>query len=171
MRTYIITGMGRSGTSFLAESLKKNGVNIGDKFYMGENPHHGYENQELVDITKNILVKSGQGWGIHCNPEKKQNLNIAYKVNKPKIKKFIDKNKKESWGIKEPRLSLMLDNFLEDIKDIDDDPFIYVAFRKPKYIAKSLKKLRGKLKKEDLIEVAKEYNRRLIKSLETFLEL
>jgi len=168
-RTYIITGMGRSGTSFLAESLKKNGIDIGKEFYMGEDPYHGYEDKELVDITKTILVKAGQGCGIHAKPARRNRITVSYKILQNKIKEYLKSKKNKTWGVKEPRLSLILDKFINEIDD--DDPFIYVAFRKPRYVARSLNKLNSQINRKEAEETAKEYNRRLLESLSKFLEL
>jgi len=54
MKTYIILGMGRSGTSFLAKALKDQGVNIGNNFWGRENPHGGFEDWDFVKLNKVI---------------------------------------------------------------------------------------------------------------------
>lgn len=169
MRTYIMTGMGRSGTSFLAECLKRNGVNIGHDFYMGENPNHGYENQELVDVTKKILMDAGGADGIHAVPASEDMMKASFIDNKHYIISFINNNKDESWGVKEPRLSLMLDEYLDEITAVDEDPFIYAAFRRPEKVAESLVKLNNQIDYNEALEAAKEYNRRLLKSLAKFV--
>lgn len=162
MRTYIILGMGRSSTSFLAECLKKNGVNIGDVFYMGENPNGGYENQEFVDLNKQVLTDAKMGWGLGAIPAKPLDLKNSFFSHKPKYRKLIKKFGKGDWGVKEPRLSLLADDFLQVVKEFDDDPFIYVAFRDPKKVAESLRECNPDITLERGEEVAREYNRRLI---------
>lgn len=164
MKTYIITGMGRSATSFLAESLKKNGVDIGDKFYMGENAGGGYENQDFVDLNKKVFTEAGMKWGIEIMPTEEEKLKKAFEKYKDEYRKLIEKHKGESWGVKEPRFSLLLPYLMELVEEVDDDPFIYIAFRNPDKVGKSLNKLNKDIEKGE--ETAREYNRRIIKFLE-----
>ena len=165
MRTYIIIGTGRSGTSFLAECLKKNGVNIGKNFYQGENPHHGYENQEFVDVNKELFIDTFGKWGL-MSPD---NEKINYKKFEDKYKKLIEENKDESWGVKEPRMTLFVDKFVDTLKDVDDDPFIYIALRKKKHIIKSAKKHNKEIKDEEIEKAIEIYKKSLINIINNFL--
>lgn len=159
INTYIITGMGRSGTSFLSKALIDQGVYMGKEMY-----DDTYENLDFVNINKNIYTDLHKGWGIGGNPpdtDEVMKLNKKYGII---IDKTIQKNKKEFWGFKEPRLSSTFPLFMPKIFEIDDDPFIYIALRKPKYIAKSLQKRIGNnYKYEQGIKTARAYHKNIKK--------
>lgn len=170
--TYLITGMGRSGTSFLAQSLKRNGVYIGKDFYPDMGAKGGYENKEFVNLNKKVFTEAGMGWGINSMPADKERLKKAFKNHKDEYKKLIDKHKRPVWGVKEPRISLFASEFVELL---DDDPFIYIAIRKPEKVAESIAKLKEKNSKtpykKDYLKTAKEYNRRIIDFIKEFCDL
>lgn len=172
MFTYIITGMGRSGTSFLAECLYNNKVKIGDKFYMGKNPYGGYENKELVNLNRDTFLKAGMKEWITSKPTDQEALSKAFQKNKEKYRKFIQDNKDNMWGIKDPRLSLIAKDFTELILEEDNDPFIYLCFRRPSKVADDICKLKDKRgqekNREEYIKIAQVYNQRLIEFLEWF---
>ena len=56
---YIITGLGRSGTTFIAEILKSCGHDMGP--YYNELVHGGYEHPDATNLNKKIL--NGNFWG------------------------------------------------------------------------------------------------------------
>lgn len=157
MPTYIITGMGRSGTSFLSKALINSGVNMGIRMYGSTN-----ENIDFVNINKEIYDQFN-GWGLQQlppDPDKVAKLDFSFKS-------AIDANKEEMWGVKEPRFTSTFPLLLPEIYEVDDDPFIYVALRKPKYIAKSLQRKTGCSYKHGT-RVAKAYHEN-IKKLIDFL--
>lgn len=169
---YLIIGMGRSGTSFLAQSLERNGIDMGKDYYMGKNSKGGYENKKFVDLNKKVLKEAGMGSWINSLPVDKKKLKKSFNNHKEEYKSLIDKYKGCNWGLKEPRVSLFASEF---VKLLDDDPFIYIAIRKPEKVAESIVNLKKKNNKpyykKDYLETAKEYNRRIIDFIKEFCEL
>lgn len=169
MKTYIIAGMGRSATSFLAQSLKKNGVDIGKKFYMGQNPNGGFEDQDFVDLNKKVFLEAGMEVGIHSLPADRERMKQAFDKYKEEYKELIKKKRNAVdglWGVKEPRLTLILEFLIEIILEEDEDPFFYLAFRNPKKVAESLNRLNPEIDKEEAEQTAREYNKIIIKFLQ-----
>jgi len=157
MRTYIITGMGRSATTFLSECLIKNGVNMGKKMHGGKN---GWtkENIDFMELNRKIYEEAGHEFGIEKMPPTKEKVLKLRDKFKEEAKKIVNKNKDEHWGVKEPRLTSTYPIILPEIFEVDDDPVVYIAIRKPKYIAKSLMEMKG-CSYEEGVKTAKEYHR------------
>jgi len=72
----LITGMHRSGTSFLARALNLQGVNLGQldsllshewKSYL-DNPRGHWENKKIFELAEKTLRNSNGSW--HKIPEK-----------------------------------------------------------------------------------------------------
>lgn len=171
MRTYIVTGMGRSGTSFLAKSLHDQGVHMGDEL---ETDTHtgGYEHPTFLNINKDIITAAGGAWGLGALPVAEEKIIAVGEQFAPRIRQAIESSKREAWGFKEPRLSLTLRVLMPHILEVDDDPFLYVCFRKPEKVAQSLHRLApANWMIERGVKVAKETNRRLLAYLAEFLEL
>lgn len=172
MPTYIILGAPRSGTSFLTAALVEQGVHMGDTFYQGPNPYGGYENQDFIDINKDIVIGADQLFGMGAVPVSEEALLASAEKHTGRIRQAIAKNRRDKWGWKDPRTTLLIRAYMPLILETDDDPFIYCCFRRPKYVAASIARcsraaedgVRG-------IEVAKEYDRRLLSFLTDFLEL
>ena len=172
MRTYIILGMGRSGTSFLAKALKDQGVNIGNNFWGRENPNGGFEDWDFVKLNRDIITEAGGAWGIGAIPVSEELILSQKDKFKKRIIDIIQKKKSDKWGWKDPKTTLTIRLFMPHILEVDDDPFIYACFRRPEKVAYSLFRRSGnEYDKTRGIKVAKEYNRRLLKFLVDFLGL
>lgn len=170
MKTYIILGYARSGTSFLVSSLESSGVYIGRDFHLGRNVHGGFESRDFVNINQSILVDAGGGkWAHNVPPPEKDILALADKYS-TQMREAIEQNKTESWGWKDPRTTLTIRLWMPHILEVDPDPFIYACFRKPQYAASSFDK-RAKTDKyhDRVVGIAKEYNRRLFAFLNDYL--
>ena len=88
---YIITGFGRSGTSFIAEIFKECGYNMGHLY--NDKIKAGWELHEIVSINKSILT--GDYWGEEDIQNQMRTLSNEVKVVKdPKfiitLKHWID---------------------------------------------------------------------------------
>jgi len=172
MKTYIILGMGRSGTSFLTHALHAQGVNMGRQFKGGRNPTGGYENIEFESLNRKIITEAGGKWGIGAIPIEEEKILEQEAKFQEEIRQVIENNKDTLWGWKDPKTTLTIRLYMPHVLAVDDDPFIYACFRKPQKVAQSLYQRSGNERDKTIgIRVAKEYNRRLLKFLKDFLEL
>ncbi|HUS48990.1 MAG TPA: hypothetical protein VMZ91_02395, partial [Candidatus Paceibacterota bacterium] len=95
----IITGMHRSGTSYLSRALNLCGVNLGPKsdFYDTElnpkfgNPRGHWENNKIVDLNEKILKINGGTWWDVPKSIKKIPPNFNNKINSI-LKSFYSEN-------------------------------------------------------------------------------
>lgn len=73
---HIITGLGRSGTTFIAEIFRNLGYEMGS--YYNEEVNAGYENSEVAQINKRIMI--GDYWGKSHEIEEMRMVAQKYKV-------------------------------------------------------------------------------------------
>lgn len=160
-RTYIITGMGKSGTTFLSRALQKMGVNMGKRMYGSS-----HENEDFVDIDNDVLVEAGGRPTIGAVPPSKENVEALKEKYAPRYRQAIEKSMSLFWGVKQPRFSITFPIVMPEILAKDDDPYIYISVRKPEHIAKSVGR-------DDPVgrEVAREYYRRVFAYLSEYLGL
>jgi len=94
MKTYIVFGMHRSGTSFLAHALKDQGVNIGKEITgPGVGNLVGYfENVDFLHFNDLLLTEAGGNWA--AVPDEKGIIESA-KRHKEEFRKLITENKDE----------------------------------------------------------------------------
>lgn len=134
IKTIVVLGMHRSGTSMTSAILEKVGINMG-KETLGasvSNPVGHFEDKMFYELNKKILRDAGGNWK---NPPAHKNiLNLRGKY-KEEIKQLI-LNKKNNWGWKEPRTSLTIELYYPYLNNIY---FIYCK-RNEVDVAKSLKK-------------------------------
>lgn len=169
MRTYIVQGMHRSGTSFIAKSLFDQGIDMGKN--LGEpnwaNPHGYYENQDFIKLNTRILKSVGGEWDILPSKER---IEMAGNDFKEEIRTLIDNSKGEMWGWKDPRTTVTLPIYLDILEeDEDNDVYLICMFRKPKKVAASNEKV-GNRSAERAEEITKDYNERLFDNIKEFLE-
>lgn len=164
MKTYIVLGMHRSATSFLAKALLDQGVDMGKRLMgPGEfNPQGHFENLDFVELNDLILATVGGSWD---DPPSREKIASAGQQVVEKIKSVVEKSKGEKWGWKDPRTSLTLDLFLPFL---EDDVYLFVCFRKPRRVAESLNRRDGMPIGKGL-ELARIYNERLLESIKHFL--
>lgn len=164
MKTYIVFGMHRSGTSFLAHALKDQGVNIGKEILgPGVGNLGGYfENVDFLHFNDLLLTEAGGNWA--SVPDEKKIVE-GVKKHEKEFRKLLAENKDEFWGFKDPRTSLTIRAIVPYILELDDDPFLYVCFRRPEKVADSLFR-RDKMPMEEGKKLAIQHNQRIIKFLE-----
>lgn len=163
----LITGMHRSGTSFLARSLNLKGVYLGklDSIITHEwSPHKSnrrghWENQNFLTLADKTLAYNHGKW---YEPP------IKIKINKEigkRIKKCVEElqgNSLLASGFKDPRFVLCFDSWLPFLPR----NFVLVGiFRHPLKVAESLK-LRSKFSYKHSLELWKIYNEKLLDILE-----
>ena len=115
MKTIVVLGMHRSGTSMTAGILHHLGVYMGDYgFKPDEWNEKGYfENRYITEMNENILSKAGGSWD---NPPSRESI-LSLDVS-DNIQKIVNKEKRDLWGWKDPRTCLTIELFLPFIENI-----------------------------------------------------
>jgi len=165
----LITGMHRSGTSFLARALNLRGVYLGkyeelvsdDWRPAIDNARGHWENQTFFEISEKTLALSNGSW--HKIPESiRVNSQIGKKIKH--LSKNLTENSTLASGIKDPRILICLDSWL---KYLPKNLLIVGIFRNPLKVAESLKKRNG-FSYEKSLAIWKIYNERLLGYLDKF---
>jgi len=163
----LITGMHRSGTSFLARALNLAGVYLGEldsltsnewKYY-DDNLRGHWENKKFLELGEKTLSQNNGSW---------ENVPTQIQISE-ELGKEITKCSEEfmnhpsiASGFKDPRITLNLDSWLDYLpKNI----VIIGIFRHPLKVAESLKK-RDNFSYEKSFSLWKIYNEKLVSILE-----
>lgn len=165
----MITGMHRSGTSFLARALNLCGMYLGnpsslmstDWRFLPDNLRGHWEHRRLYELAEETLAISGGSWD---NPP------VAVKVT-PQIGNEVTKQIKElmahpalAAGFKDPRIILCLDSWLPYLPN---QFYIVAIFRHPNAVAESLRR-RNLFSFDKSIALWKYYNKKLLLMLDKF---
>lgn len=159
----IITGMHRSGTSFLARALNLHGVYLGDLDSLlshewrafEDNPKGHWENKKIYELAEKTLEYSKGSW--HDVPKE---IHVNSKIG-AEIKKCTNQLAEKSIlasGFKDPRILLCLDSWR---KYLPKNFIIVGIFRHPLKVAESLKK-RNNFSYEKSLNLWKIYNQILL---------
>ena len=163
----IISGMHRSGTSFLARAFNLMGMHLGDFDELTsdewrpqkDNPRGHWENKEILKLTEETLSQNNGTWSkipstISINEELGQ-----------KIRFFIERLSSKpslAFGFKDPRILLCLNEWCQFLPK----SFTFIGiFRNPSSVAESLKKRNG-FSYDISINLWKKYNEYLLQHLE-----
>ena len=165
IKTIVILGMHRSGTSMVAGVLDILGVNMGKELEEANkwNPVGYFENKKFMAINKEITDEED---GLIINIPTLEKILLKKEKFIQKIKNIIKQEETNFWGWKDPRTSLTIDLFLPFLKN----PHFIVCFRNPLEVAKSLRKRDGFSILEGL-RLTMEYNKRIINFLDKHKEL
>ncbi len=166
-RAYIILGMHRSATSFVAKALSGLGVNMGKRLLPANewNEQGHFENLDFIELNNAILEKAGGDWK---NVPSEEDIIKAGDYFREEIKKVIKNNRDEKWGFKDPRTALTGLLYLPYLEETGDDTYLIAVFRKPKKVVESLKK-RSNLPEDKSWQLARQYNERILKTVKNFL--
>jgi len=159
MKTFIVLGMHRSGTSLIAKALE-NEIHMGDDFLAGNifNPKGYFENKEFVQLNDRILGAAGGSW--ENPPSEKSILSVGFRYQN-EIKSIINKHSNhDMWGWKDPRTTLTIKLYLPYLSN----PHFIACFRDPREVVKSLAN-RGDLNELEATLLVEEYNSRLLNFL------
>ena len=111
-----LVGMHRSGTSVAASWLAKCGLFMGEKLLYGyrDNPRGHYEDLDFLNLHNAILKDNGTDYRVRG----KQHLRIdaAYYTRASNL--VAERTIHKEWGWKEPRTTLFLDFWKEQILDL-----------------------------------------------------
>ena len=156
-KKYILVGAHRSGTSFIADSLRRNGVEFATGGWRAEN-------RAFYGINKQIINDAG---GIWMYPPAAEDLLIAGQAYAPQIQAVIkDFNSRAPlWGCKDPRMSLTLRSWLDFL---DGDVYLIAIFRRPEAVAASIDR-KQLFPYQDAYDMAQEYTRRIILAVKEFM--
>jgi len=170
MKPFILmTGMHRSGTSFLARALNLRGVYLGDyqEFTSDEwrpaidNLRGHWENQRFLELADETLSISNGSW--HKIPQKIR-VNSKIKNGIKNLTKNLVENSLLASGLKDPRILLCLNEW----KKFFPKKFVIVGiFRNPLKVSESLK-IRNGFSYSKSIELWKNYNENLLNYLEKY---
>ena len=163
----IITGMHRSGTSFLVRALNLRGIYLGkfkdlvsdDWIFFEDNLRGHWEHRKVVEINENTLEYSGGSWD--NIPNKIQIKETTRKETKDFITELLN-YKSLGVGIKDPRFLLSSELWLPFLPE---DFLVVGIYREPLKVAESIKKRNG-FNYEKSIKLWKIYNQKLLQLLE-----
>jgi hypothetical protein len=165
----LITGMHRSGTSFLARALNLGGVYLGDLSMLisheleplSDNLRGHWEHRELLELAELSLSQNNGSWDdvptsikIDENIGSKIYLETQDLVNHPSL----------ASGFKDPRIILCLEVWQ---KYLPNNFVIIGIFRNPLEVAESLK-LRNGFDYEKSLDLWRIYNEKLLSMLDKF---
>jgi hypothetical protein len=166
-KIYFIMGMARSGTSFLARSIEQGLVK-----QHGESEVRRIQTENdrtgLASVNEYLLRGAG---GDFWNPPSSEAIIESGKNprHQEMMRDFLMPMRGDFYGIKDPRLSLVLPAWLPIVEG-EGDVYVYAAFRKPKRVHESLLE-RHHDQKCDVEELTRLYNERALENIKLFLEL
>jgi hypothetical protein len=163
---FLITGMHRSGTSFIVRAFNLAGVYLGeykdltsDEWrHKKDNLRGHWENRKFLELTEQTLFESGGTW--QDIPSK---LDVSENIGK-QIQKTVNElqlNSLLSAGFKDPRVIFCLESWR---KYLPNKLFIVGIFRHPLKVAESLKN-RNNFSYEKSINLWYKYNTKLLELL------
>lgn len=167
-QTLIVTGMHRSGTSFVAELFKSAGVHIGDRLFPGDigNPRGYFEDEDILTLQRNMLAKAcppgvvgWPDWGWTETEELNESLWAADAATMKDL--AAKRNKHKLWGWKDPRTTLLLEQWL---RVLPEARYLFVV-REPWKVAASVQRLPSELfrtRPDVAVSIWLYYNRKLL---------
>ena len=155
MKTIIVLGMHRSGTSLTAGILNALGVHLGEKLIgaTASNPIGHFENAEFVELNDTLLLAAN---GDAAHPPRLSELEAVRDRFAQKIQRLIARSERDLWGWKDPRTSLTISLYLPFLQN----PYVVLCKRDPIQVAESLWKRSGTQREEGL-RIARAYEERM----------
>ncbi len=164
----IITGMHRSGTSFVAELCQSAGLPIGERLFPGDagNPRGYFEDEDILTLQRTMLAKAcppgvtgWPDWGWTMAETLDEGM---WDADEPAMRALVRQRAHlPVWGWKDPRTSLLLEPWL---RVLPNARFLFVV-REPWKVAASVRRLPSDLfrdRPEVGVRVWRYYNRRLL---------
>ncbi|HLP80012.1 MAG TPA: glycosyltransferase [Acidobacteriota bacterium] len=160
----LIVGMHRSGTSLCAGILRLLGVDFGQNLMLASpNNEKGYfEHNELYQINEDILKTLNTSWDDVKPLEHNWYTKRSIAPFKKKIESVLQKefNATQLFGIKDPRISLLLPLYKDILTKMKVQVKIIAMYRKDLDVAKSLN-ARDSLELAKGLELYDKYNRNI----------
>jgi hypothetical protein len=164
----IITGMHRSGTSFVAELFKSAGLHIGERLFPGDtgNPRGYFEDEDILILQRTMLAKACPagtvGWPDWGWTDAETLDESVWANDEPAMRALAkERERLPVWGWKDPRTTLLLEQWLHVLPDAC---FLFVV-REPWKVAASVQRLPSELfrtRPEVGVRIWLAYNRRLL---------
>jgi hypothetical protein len=135
-----VLGMHRSGTSLLTRGLQAVGIELGENLLPpvpGDNDKGYFEDQRLHDLDNELLEQLGRTWcSLHLPPERITSTPELEEAGR----EFLRSKAAEGvpFGLKDPRLCLLLPWWLERCAELELKPGYVLALRHPLSVAKSV---------------------------------
>lgn len=158
MKTIVIVGLPRTGSSLTAGICQILGFNMGEKtasYYPEWNPTGTYENARFQRLDDRILSELGGSWE---NPPSEAKIKRLAEKGYPEVGRMIEREKSEEWGWKGCRTTLLLELYWKYISY--RSPYLIICQRRLEDIAKSFKKTRMG-NGEKVQKLAKIYDKRI----------
>ncbi len=121
----IITGMHRSGTSFVAELFQSAGLHIGERLFPGDggNPRGYFEDDEFLTLQRTMLAGACPtgvpGWPDWGWTEAEALDEQRWERHVPAMRALCHARSMHAiWGWKDPRTSLLLETWLRVLPDV-----------------------------------------------------
>jgi hypothetical protein len=155
-KKYVVLGCQRSGTSFVANALRAQGVYFGTRGWR-------CETRAFWGINKSIIQSAGGTW---LDIPGEGALLAQGELHRAAIQERIRDFDSRSvlWGCKDPRMSLTARSWLDSM---DGDVYLIVIVRRPELTAASLAR-KGQLPEKNGVAHAQEYIRRIISAIREF---
>ena len=164
----IITGMHRSGTSFVAELFKSAGLHIGERLFPGDagNPRGYFEDEDILALQRSMLAKACQadavGWPDWGWTDAETLDEGTWANDEPAMRALAEQRKgPKIWGWKDPRTTLLLEQWLHVLPEAR---FLFIV-REPWKVAASIQRLPAEIfraRPEIGARIWLFYNRRLL---------
>lgn len=129
----IVLGMHRSGTSVLSKVLSNLGVNMGDgcEKPSSSNVEGHFEDERLIELNENILHRACGKW---YQPPTIEALDSIENYINEQYTEYVN-DRVGLWGVKEPRLSLLISYFSKHLTE----PYYIFMQRDAHAVVNSLK--------------------------------
>lgn len=157
MKTWVILGSKRGGTSFLAQVLGENGV----EFDICGNGHN--EDLDFVTLNNIILMEAGGDWN---NLPEDERIEEAVTDNEDRLMEILEAKKDDAWGWKDPRQGATIKHFLPYL---EDDVYLVCVFRKPQKVGESINRVWPQHSVEFGKKLAVDYYKRILGAVEEFI--
>ena len=148
MRSLVILGMHRSGTSALAGLVQLLGVNLGEDLLpaMPEVNEKGFfEHQEILDIHEGLLKSLGSSWydPLPLDDNWWQRPDVLMQRRRLVTVLRRDFANSRLWGVKDPRLCRLFPLWKSILAEVRCEPLCVIVTRNPHEVADSLAKRDG----------------------------
>lgn len=164
----IITGMHRSGTSFVAELFKSAGLHIGERLFPGDadDPRGSFEDEDIRTLQRAMVAKACPpgvvGWPDWGWTEQEELNEDVWASDEPAMRALAKQRERHRiWGWKDPRTTLLLEQWL---RVLPEARFLFVV-REPWKVAPSVQRLPSELfrtRPEASVRMWLYYNNRLL---------
>lgn len=142
-KALIVLGMHRSGTSALSRTLNLLGVDLGNSFYQGPVNPRGYWEHEPVMRINDEFLKHFLGFWTSSDPLPNDWLRHEKTIEaRRQLVEILraDFGSKMLWGLKDPRLCVLLPLYLQIFDELGVQPHFIHCIRNPVDVALSLQK-------------------------------